>query len=60
MRADAIVRLPLKSGSRPSAQPIRDLDTVRGFCPAPARWHCSICVDTDLPDRLFGSILISD
>src|SRR6202047_5333329 len=29
---DAIVRLPLKSGSRAEgAQPIRDLDTVRGF-----------------------------
>src|ERR1700687_650130 len=29
---DAIVRLPLKSGSRgDGAQPIRDLDTVRGF-----------------------------
>ena len=29
---DAVVRLPLKSGSRAEgAQPIRDLDTVRGF-----------------------------
>ncbi len=41
---DAVVRLPLKSGSRAKARS-RSATSIRcaAFCPAPARWRCSIC-----------------
>ena len=41
---DAIVRLPLKIGSRATARSRSAISTpCAAFCPASARWRCSIC-----------------